>query len=354
MSATNIQVSRDDKAWELEVKAEIPADALERYRTEALKELQKTAKLDGFRPGHAPAEQIEQLYGESAIMRLAAERAVQAELPEVMAKEGVLVISAPHVQTDAPERGKPLSFTARAPRIPEVVLGDWKKIATKHNDKKETVTVSDEEHQEALTHIRRERARIEKMEAGEEARAAAEAAKAIAESELPPLDDAFAKQVGYESAEKFNETIRDNIKYEKELRERQTRRNAILEDLVKASTIHYPAVLKEYELDDMEGRLSDDLSRMGATFEHYLAEVKKTREEVRKEWDEPADKRAKIRLILTELARAEKIEPDQAAVEHELEHAKKLYPQSTEENLRAGIVHAMRNEKVMELLENAQ
>ncbi|MCR4281011.1 MAG: trigger factor family protein, partial [Candidatus Kaiserbacteria bacterium] len=66
-SATNIKVTRDKDAWEVEVKAEIPAESYSRYRAETLKEMQKTAKLDGFRPGHAPEEAIIRVYGESTI-----------------------------------------------------------------------------------------------------------------------------------------------------------------------------------------------------------------------------------------------------------------------------------------------
>jgi trigger factor len=352
MSHSNVTVSHDDKAWEVEVKAEISADSLIGYREDALKELQKTAKLDGFRPGHAPADRILETYGEGALMRAAVERAIQQELPEILAKENILVIEAPQVQTDTPEKGKPLTFTARAPRTPEVKLADWKSIAKKHTEKKEEVVISDQEHKEALTHISRERARIEKMEEGVEARAAAEAVKAIAEHELPPLDDVFAQSLGYENAEKFTDAVRVNMKNEKELQAVQTRRGAILDDLVEKSTIHYPAVLREYEMDDMEARLTEDLSRMGASFEAYLGQVKKTRDEVRKEWDEPADKRAKVRLVLSELARQEKITIEESEIAAELERAKKLYPQTSEANLRAGIMHGMRNEKVLEMLES--
>ncbi len=352
MSSTNVKVSRDDSTWEIEVKAEIPAESFATYREETLKELQKTAKLDGFRPGHAPAERILETYGETALQKLAIERAIQNELPKILAKEGALVIEAPRVQADTPDRGKPLIFTARAPRSPEVKLADWKTIAKKHNQKKEEPTISDTEHAEALIHIRRERARIEKIEAGEEARAAAETVKAIAEHELPPLDDAFALSVGYENAEKFLEAIRTNMKSEKELQAVQNRRTAILDDLVQKSTIHYPAVLQQYEMDDMEARLTEDLTRMGASFEIYLAQVKKTRDEVRREWTGPADKRAKVRLVLSELARQEKVAIEESEIASELERAKKLYPQTSENNLRAGIIHGMRNERVLEMLES--
>jgi trigger factor len=353
MTTDNVKITRDDAAWEVEVQAHISAERMKWYREETLKELQRTAKLDGFRPGHAPIERILATYGEQTILQRAAERAIQNELPEILAKENILVIEAPRVQTEAPQEGTPLAFTARAPLAPEVTLPDWKTIGKRHPPVGAAATeVSDDEHKEALTHLTRERARIEKIQAGEEARAAAEAARSIAEGELPPLDDAFAQSLGYESAEVFTAAVRTNMRSEKEARAREARRNAILEDLVKGSSIRYPAVLREYELDDMETRITDDLARMGSNFEQYLAQVKKTREELRKEWSDAADKRAKIRLLLSEIARQANITPEEAQIKHELEHAQKMYPNANPENLRAGITHALRNEKVMELLES--
>ncbi|MDP2648813.1 MAG: trigger factor, partial [bacterium] len=73
----NVKVSRDAKMWEVEVKAEIPAEVLAHYRDAALKEMQKTAKLDGFRAGKVPQERIIEVYGEASVMRSAAEHAIQ-------------------------------------------------------------------------------------------------------------------------------------------------------------------------------------------------------------------------------------------------------------------------------------
>ena len=146
--------------------------------------------------------------------------------------------------------------------------------------------------------------------------------------------------------------LRGSIKNEKERQALENRRAAILDDLAKESTISYPAVLREYELDDMEARMKDDLSRIGRTYEQYLAEVKKKPEDLRREWNDAADKRTKIRLILAEIARMENIDADQAQLAHELEHAKKHYPQANPEILRTNIAHAMRNEAVLKWLES--
>ncbi len=351
----NIKITRDDARWEVEIKAEIPADVLVRYRATALKEIQKTAKLDGFRPGKAPEDRIISVYGESAILREAAQEAIQHELPELFAAEKLLIIEAPKVSTEAPEAGKPLIFTARAALAPSVELPDFKKISKKHTDKKEEVSVSDEEHMQALTHLRRERARIEKIETGTEAQKATEESRAADVKDLPELDDMFVQSLGYESAQKFVDALRENIKNEKEMQANEKRRAAILDDLVKDSKISYPVSLREYELDDMEGRISaQGGSASGGKdgFEIYLKQVGKTREQIREEWKDAADKRAKVRLILAEIARAEKIEPDEKALNHELEHARKAYPAADPIALRAHIAHAMRNDATLQFLEN--
>jgi FKBP-type peptidyl-prolyl cis-trans isomerase (trigger factor) len=346
-----VKVSRDEDAWEAEVRGEIPADALRIYRAEALKEIQKTAKLDGFRPGKAPEERIIQVYGEQAILREAAEHAIKHELPELFAAEKLFIIESPRVTTEGPESGKPLAFTARAALAPQIELPDYKKIAGKHNAAKEEILVSDEEHKLAMMHLRRERSRIDKIEAGIEPQKAAEESRVAEEKDLPELDDVFVQSLGYESAGKFSDALRANIKTEKEMQAKEKRRAAILDDLVKDSKIKYPAALREYELDDMEARMKSDLEQMGTTFDGYLAQAKKTREQIRAEWKEAADKRAKVRLILAEIARKETIEADPKALETEVGHAKQHYPQADPQALHAHIAHAMRNEATLQFLE---
>ncbi len=347
----NVKVSRDDERWESEIRAEIPAEALATYRESAIKDIQKTAKLDGFRPGKAPVDRIVAVYGESAIMRHAAEMAIEHELPELLAKEKVMIVEAPRVTTDTPELGKPLVFTARAALAPEITLPDYAAIGKKHSEIKEDTSVTDEEHRQALTHLRRERARIDKVESGTEPQKAAEESKAMEEKDLPELDDAFVQSLGIESAEKFIETVRKNIQTEKQTRAQEKRRAAILDQLAKEAKVSYPAALREYELDDMEGRLKDDLSRIGQSMESYLAEAKKTREEIRESWKAAADNRAKVRLILAEISRKEKIEPNPDEIDHELEHAKQHYTKADPDALRSHIIHAMRNEMTLRFLE---
>ncbi|MDE2173596.1 MAG: hypothetical protein KGJ31_03400 [Patescibacteria group bacterium] len=352
-TATNIKVSRDEERWEAEISGEIPAESIAKYREESLKEIQRDAKLDGFRPGKAPIERIVQIYGESAILRHAAEHAIEHELPLILASENLPIVEAPRVTTESPAAGHPLKFTARAALAPKVDLPDYNAIAAKRREMKEDTNVSDAEHAQALAHLRRERARIDKIENGTDAQKAMEEARALAEADLPALDDAFVQSLGYENAEKFSETLRKNIQNEKELQALQKRRAGIVDDLAAAAKVRYPAVLLEYELDEMEDRLKADLDRIGQTLESFLAQEKKTREELRASWKDAADKRAKIRLVLSEIARAEKLEPKAEDVAHELEHAKQHYPQADTGALQSHVAHALRNELTMRFLEGS-
>jgi len=352
--ATNVKISRDEKAWEVEVQAEIPVEAFTKYRARALKQAAASAKLDGFRPGKAPEAEVLRTYGEVAVLRQAAELAIQEELPELLAKEQVAIVEAPRVTTSTPESDKPLTFTARAALAPKIELADYADIGKKHRDSEEGTSVSDEEHSQAMNHLRREKARIEKMEAGTDPQKAAEEARAMAEADLPVLDDLFVQSLGYADTAAFSEALRQNIKNEKELRAMEKRRAAILDELVNASTIQYPASLRDYEIEDMEARVKDDLGRIGKTWEDYLKEIKKTQEELRESWKEAADKRAKVRLILAEIARKEQIEPTDKDVEHELGHAKEHYPDAKDDVLRSHIAHAMRNDMTLRFLESGE
>lgn len=349
-------ITRDETAWELVVKAEIAPHAIDEHRKHVIAHLVKDSKLDGFRPGKAPEAAVVKAVGDAAILRETIEHAINHELPEILAGESANIVSSPKVMVEkAPKQlpaDSPISFTARAPLAPEVQLPDYKKIAKKHTEQKEGVVVTDEEHAQTMTHLKRECARITKVELGLTPAEAAKDAQAMEEKDLPALDDEFLKSLGYESLEKFSDSVRANIKTEKELQATEKRRAAMLDDLIAASSVKYPRLLLDYEIDDMLARLKQDLANMQIPFDRYIAEVKKTEDDIRKESEPTADKRAKMRLVLSHIAIAEKIDADPARLEKEITHAKQHYPNADDANLRAHIQHALRNEAVIAFLES--
>ena len=55
--------------------------------------------------------------------------------------------------------------------------------------------------------------------------------------------------------------------------------------------------------------MEHQISQMGLNFDDYLKHLKKTREEMSAGWDEDAKKRVGFSLIISEIARIEKITP---------------------------------------------
>jgi FKBP-type peptidyl-prolyl cis-trans isomerase (trigger factor) len=350
-NCTNITKTPKPETSEVELTAAIPVEAVAKYRTQALKELGKDAKLAGFRPGHIPENVLVQHIGEAAVMRETANAAIGEEIPLLLATEKIPAIATPQVTITKLAPGNPIEFTALIQVLPTVTLPDYKKIAKKLNAKAIEVTVSDEEVSDTMLHLRRERARIEKIEAGIDPTQAQEEITALKPEDLPELDDAFVKTLGADDAQTFATKLRENIKNEKTMKEREKRRIEIVDEVIKDSKIALPKILVEQETDAIEGRFSQDLSRMGATLEAYLKHSKKSREDLREEWKEAAEKRARMHLALREIADKENIFPNPLDVEGEMGHIQEHHPDANMESAKAYVETTLRIEAVFKWLE---
>lgn len=346
-----VSVKRNDTTREVELSATIPAALFERYRKEYLKRIAKNAEIDGFRKGMAPEDMVLKRIGTSAVLREAAETAVHEELPKVFAAENILVIATPHVSVGTPKEGEALSFTAKAPLAPHVELADYKKIASKHPEPAGPFEADEKEVADALIHLKRERKRIELIEAGSAPEKAAEESSSMEAASLPDLDDAFAVSIGFENAAAFIESMKKNMANEKKSRAEDKRRAGIIDDIVSASTIQMPDIVRVWELDEIEGQFGHDIARAGTTMEAYLGHIGKSREELRNSWKDTAEKRAKTRLALDAIAAKEHIEPSPEDVSREVEHLKIHHPGVNEESLEAFVRRSLRTEMTVRFLE---
>jgi FKBP-type peptidyl-prolyl cis-trans isomerase (trigger factor) len=70
------------------------------------------------------------------------------------------------------------------------------------------------------------------------------------------------------------------------------------------------------------------------------------------EWTPAAEKRAKLQLILNEIAKNETLELDAGKVDHEVSHLLEQYKDADEARVRIYIESIMKNEEVMKMLES--
>jgi len=120
----------------------------------------------------------------------------------------------------------------------------------------------------------------------------------------PAADDAFAQSLGrFRTIGELRDSLKDGIAGEKEAKEKQRLHLAILDAIIAASEIPVPAAMVADELDDMVHRFGHDLRDRGLELGMYLAKLGKTEEQLRKDWQQEAERQVRIMLVLRQTSR---------------------------------------------------
>lgn len=319
---------------EKEVAVEVSAEYVNTFSDKALADFAKEIEIDGFRKGNAPATMVKERVGEFRIFEEAAQRAIQQVIPLILAEEKFDAITMPHVHLNKLAPGQPVEFMMHFYVMPEVELADYKKIAK--SVKKEEAQLKPEEVDGYIEQILNSRAT--KNEAGE--------------SVKPELNDEFVKTLGnFETVDDFKKQLTENMQGDKDTQASQKRRLQIMEEIIKETKMKMPEVLVEEEQHKMFDEFRGRVEGMKMNFEEYLGAIKKTEEELKAEWKEDATKRAKMNMILPNIANKEGLKPSQDAIEHEIKHLKEHYADLDEGRARIYVAGILTNEEVFKFLE---
>lgn len=125
----------------------------------AFEKLNKTAKIDGFRPGHAPKNMFIKKYGEQEILLEAADELIKEKYSDIIVKDKIMPVVEPKVE--------PVSITKDAMEVnftfvvkSEVKLGEYKDLKIK----KDAVKVTKEEVEHEIEHLLEHYAEIEEKD----------------------------------------------------------------------------------------------------------------------------------------------------------------------------------------------
>jgi FKBP-type peptidyl-prolyl cis-trans isomerase (trigger factor) len=333
---------------EVEITAEITVDALEDYKVKALKRMREVAELPGFRKGHVPEAKLKEKFGEMGILEDAGEMAINDSAIEILVESKVNFLGRPDVAISKIAIGSPIEFKIKVTVMPEVKLPDYKKIAKKENAVEEKIEeVTEKQVEETVEQIRKMYAEQnhahthgEKHEEGEELT-------------LPEITDEFVKKLGdFKDVIDFRDKLEKNIAKEKEIHAKDKKRGKIIEKLLTETKIEMPKIVVQSELEKMEGQFKGDISQMGLQPEEYLKHIKKTWEDLRKEWYPDAEKRAKTQLILQKISLEEKIDPDKDLMAKEIKHLTEQYKGADPERVRAYVEMVLINDAVLKFLEH--
>ncbi|HEX7259640.1 MAG TPA: trigger factor [Candidatus Saccharimonadia bacterium] len=148
----------------------------------------------------------------------------------------------------------------------------------------------------------------------------------VTELMLPEVNDSFAAEVGpFKTVQALRTDLKDQLKAEAEQAAQREYENELLDELIAKSKMTVPERLLAQQLERLKAEISQRLASSGLTMEHYLSAQKQTMEELEKQMRPEAEKRVKLALMLSEIARQEKLSVGADEIENEIEGLRLQY-----------------------------
>ena len=144
---------------QVEIEISVPAAEFEKFIDAAAEELSKDLKIDGFRPGKAPRNIVEQKVGAEKILAHGAERAIKKTYVDAVAKNKIDTIGEPKITITKIAAGNDLEYKAVAAVMPEVTLSNYRK-EVKSIKKSPAEKATDDQIQKELEIVQKSRAKL--------------------------------------------------------------------------------------------------------------------------------------------------------------------------------------------------
>lgn len=352
---------------QVSITGELPFEELTKHRSSALSALGKNIEIDGFRKGHVPENILVKTVGEMAILTEMAERALREHYPKMVAEHALDVIGYPQISITKIAPGNPLGFVITVAVVPEVTLPDYLTVAKDINANKESKEVTDEDVTAQINDILRQKVAYERLQAkAQHQHAENETCTECAEDKeitdpknipVPELTDEYVKTLGkdgqFTSVDDFRAKIREHLTVQKTADVDARHRAKVTDAIVEKTQVELPQILIDSEIGQMFAQMEEDLKRAQLTMDDYLNHIKKTKEDLIREWTPSAEKRAKLQLVLNEIAKKEAIVPDPSLVDHEVSNLLERYKDADEKRVRVYVSSVLTNDAVMKKLEEA-
>ena len=144
--------------------------------------------------------------------------------------------------------------------------------------------------------------------------------------EYPEINDELATTLGQPSLIALKEILQTNLTKEAQSKEDQRLEAELLEKVILASVFEeIPDVLVKSEKQKMFYELKNSLEQQGMSFEKYLADIKKTEEEIHDDFQDRAVTRVKAALVSRQVAKDNNIIVEPAELEKEVETVRVAY-----------------------------
>jgi trigger factor len=347
------------------INVEVPFTELEPDFDLAFKEMAKSVRLPGFRPGKVPVKLLEARIDKQAMLDQVVGEAVPARYSEAVTASEVQPIGQPEIDITNKEYGQDLTFTAEVDVRPEITVPDLKALkivvdpievtdeevdAELQNlrarfgtltgverpvekgdfvsiDLSATVDGEDvpEAKTEGLSHevgsgqliegldeaiigLKADETKVftTKLVAGDHADQDADVTvtvKSVKERELPEPDDEFAQLASeFDTIDELKESLVEQVKRVKRVQQAEQIRDKGVEALLEQVEVPLPENIVQAQVDDAFHNAIHGLDHDEAKFEEQLKEQGSSREEFDANTRTEAEKAIKTQLLMDKIA----------------------------------------------------
>lgn len=246
----------------------VPGDVLAKHYELGIQKVSESLEIKGFRKGHAPKSLVIQKAGNQAVLREMIDLVLAETYYDAIREHKELVpVTQPTIDVKELKELEEMTYTAEVDVMPEVTVGEYKKIKVK----------------------------------------AAVAPTTIDKTELDKTTTELKKVYGKDVPSR--KAIEENLKQQKILQAKSATYDAIIEELLKRAKVDVPEAFIHSEIHHMERQIEMQAKAYGMTFDDWLKKEKKTHEDIHKDWRPQAEKAAQVGLILGRIAELEGIDP---------------------------------------------
>ena len=347
------------------INVEVPFTELQPDFDLAFKEMARTVRLPGFRPGKVPVKLLEARIDKQAMLDQVVGEAVPARYSEAVASSEVQPIGQPEIEVTNKEYGKDLTFTAEVDIRPEITLPDLAALkivvdAIEGSDEEVdtelqnlrarfgtltgvergaedgdfvsidlSATVDGEDVPEAKTEglsheigsgnlieglddaikgLKADESKVftTTLVAGDHAGDEAEVTvtvKSVKERELPEPDDEFAQLASeFDTIDELKENLIDQVRRVKRIGQAEQIRDKALEVLLEQVDVPLPENVVQAQVDDTLHNAIHGMEHDEAKFAESLVEQGSSREEFDTDNRTNAERAVKTQLLMDTIA----------------------------------------------------
>ncbi len=362
---------------------EVPFDELKPSLQKAYREIGAQVQVPGFRRGKIPSAVIDQRVGRGAVLNEAVQEAIPAQILAAVQEHDVKSLGRPEVEITEFTDGEPLKFTAELDVRPELTLPDLSTIsvtvpAIEIGDNEIDEQISGlRERFATLKTVERPAAEgdyvqldlaatvdgeevpggtasnishevgskqllpgldevLVGMSAGEDTTFTTQlvggdfagrdadvsvSVRSVKDKQLPELNDEFAQLASeFDTLDELRGDLRERLTKVKKVEQIYAARDEALKQLVEAADIPAPEGIVREEVEGRKAAMSEQLERIGASLEDYLASEDKTEEQIDQELTDAATEGVKIQLLLDTIADRDEVQVSDDEFGHEIVH----------------------------------